>query len=309
MSAQAPKRWGRGRPSDVMDRIVSLPLIGGIRLLRRMRYDRRVAFGGWLVSRLMGPALGYRRRVMANLNLVFPDMPMAEKRQLCTRALDSMGRSLTELFSPGDLAKVARNAQISGPGRAALQEAHEHGRPVVLVSGHFGNYDVWRYALVQQGFEVGALYREMNFTRFNTFYVENIGAIGAPLFPRGRRGLGEMLRHLRAGKQVGILIDQHMGAGAVIQFLGHPAATALSAAEMALKNDALFIPVYAVRRPDGLSFDILVEDPVAPSDALQMTEAATRSLEAQIMAHPEQWLWTHRRWKTGRSRKPVTDAV
>ncbi len=297
MAAQTAKRRAGGRPSSVVDRLVSLPLIAGIRLLRLMRYDRRVAFGGWLVSRVLGGAAGYRRRVLANLDLVFPDMPSPEKYALMLRTLDALGRSLIELFSPEDLAQVARETPMGGPGLTALQEAHAAGRPVVLVSGHFGNYDVWRYALIQQGYDVGALYREMNFAYFNRFYVESIAAIGGPLFPRGRRGLGEMLRHLRGGKPVGILIDQHVRSGEWIDFLGHPAATALSAAELALKNDALLVPIYAVRRADGLAFDITVEAPVAVSDALEMTKAATRSLEAQVRAHPEQWLWTHRRWK------------
>jgi KDO2-lipid IV(A) lauroyltransferase len=59
----------------------------------------------------------------------------------------------------------------------------------------------------------------------------------------------------------------------------------------------LLFPVYGIRQPDGLSYVIEVEAQVPASDAVTMTQALNDSLEAQVRAHPEQWLWTHRRWK------------
>jgi KDO2-lipid IV(A) lauroyltransferase len=93
------------------------------------------------------------------------------------------------------------------------------------------------------------------------------------------------------------LIDQRMHQGAKLSFFGHEALTALSAAELALKYDALLLPVYAIRRPDGLDFDILVEAPIAPGTPEAMTQALNDSLEALVRRHPEQWFWIHRRWK------------
>jgi KDO2-lipid IV(A) lauroyltransferase len=94
-----------------------------------------------------------------------------------------------------------------------------------------------------------------------------------------------------------MLIDQHMRHGAPLTFLGHRALTALSAAELALKYDCLLVPVYGVRQADGLHFDLLIEPPIPHTDAATMTQAVNDSLEAQVRAHPGQWLWVHRRWK------------
>ena len=96
---------------------------------------------------------------------------------------------------------------------------------------------------------------------------------------------------------LGMLVDQHMRHGEELTFFGQEALTALSAAELALKYDALLIPTYAVRRADGLSFDIIVEAPIAQGSPEEMTQALNDSLEALVRQHIDQWFWIHRRWK------------
>ena len=105
------------------------------------------------------------------------------------------------------------------------------------------------------------------------------------------------MRHLKGGGQLVLLFDQHVQFAPILDFMGHPARTALSAAELALRYDALLIPFYGIRQDDGVSFEVLLEAPVPPSDAESMTQALNDSLSAQITAHPEQWFWVHRRWR------------
>ena len=266
-------------------------------LLHRIPYRWRVPFGGWLFSRLIAPLAGYRRRIRANLDLVVPDLEEAEKARLVRDVPRNIGRTVTELYSPNDFLAVARRIQITGPGLAALEQAHAQGRPAILVSGHFGNYDAVRAALLHRGHRIGGLYRPMNNRLFNAHYVATISRIGSPLFDRGRRGLGQMMRFLRGGGTLAILLDQRMNHGVPLRFFGHPAWTALSAAELALKYDAELIPCYAIRRPDGMTFDVELEAPLPHTDAETMTQALNDSLEAQVRAHMDQWFWLHNRWK------------
>ncbi len=91
----------------------------------------------------------------------------------------------------------------------------------------------------------------MNNPYFNEHYVAAISKIGEPLFARDKKGMAGMIRFLREGGMLGLLIDQHMSHGARLSFFGHDAMTALSAAEMALKYDALIFPVYAIRLENG----------------------------------------------------------
>ena len=264
---------------------------------RRLPYRNRIPMAGWVVSRLVAPVAGYSRRVRENLAHVCPDLPAAEIARLVRAVPDNVGRTTIELYSGQEFIDRVRDLPLQGPGAAALEAAHREGRPVILATGHFGNYDVARAALVARGYRVGGLYKPMKNPLFNAHYVATISEIGKPLFPRGPRGLGEMVRFLKSGGMLGIVVDQHMAHGAPATFFGKRALTATSAADLALKYGADLIPIYGIRRPDGLNFDIHVERPIPHTDALGMTQAINDSLEAQVRRHMEQWFWIHRRWK------------
>jgi KDO2-lipid IV(A) lauroyltransferase len=265
--------------------------------LLALPYRWRVPLCGWVMARVIAPLAGYRARVRENLALVMPAMPGAEVRRMMRAVPDNVGRTLIEIYSGREFVARTTAEPLSGPGLAALDAAHAEGRPVILVTGHFGNYDASRAALIARGFRVGALYRPMRDAAFNAHYVRAISGIGTPVFPRGREGLGQMLRFLRGGGMLGVLVDVHTAKGADLTFFGKPAKTALSAAEMALKYNALVVPTYGIRRPDGLTFEIVVEAPIPHGPPAAMTQALNDSLEAQARRHMDQWFWIHRRWK------------
>ena len=271
-------------------------------LLRVLPYPWRIRFGGWIFQVLVGPLTGQRKRIAHNLDLVWPDLPRDARKKLIAQVPNYVGRTLIELFSPDEFSARAKKAPIEGAGLEALQQCRETGRGAILVSGHFGNYDVVRAGLTAAGYDVGALYRPMNNGYFNDLYVKTITQIAQPLFPRGRAGMSDMVRFLKRGGALALLIDQHMGDGEDLSFFGKTARTATSAAKMAIKYDVPLIPFYSVRQPDGLNFKLVLEAPIEGDDPIEMTQALNDSLETQVRAHPQQWLWTHLRWKaeTGR---------
>lgn len=287
-----------GTPLTLRERLQDWTVALVVGLLHLLPYRWRVPLAGWLAAEIVAPLTGMRRRIATNLALARPDLPEAERRRLIRAVPDNLGRFMIELFSPRDFLKVVAETPFEGPGLAAIEQATTEGRGVIAVSGHFGNYDVFRSGMIQRGYKVGGLYRPMNNRAFNTRYVRTIETLGKPLFRRGRQGFGEMLRFLRKGNMLAILHDQHMGKGEPLSFFGQPAYTALSAAQLALKHDALLVPVYAVRQPDGISFKVVLEEPIAHSDERTMMQALNDSLEARVRAHMGQWLWTHQRWKT-----------
>ena len=263
----------------------------------RLPYRWRVPLAGWVVSRVVAPLAGYRARIRENLAMILPDLPAAEVARIVRAVPDNVGRTLIEIYSGAEFVAHAVSHPLTGAGVAALETAHQAGRPVILVTGHFGNYDASRAALIAKGYRVGALYNPMKNPYFNNHYVAAIGQIGTPVFPKGKKGLGDMVRHLRSGGMLGLLMDQAMRHGAPVTFFGQTAMTALSAAELALKYDAVVIPTYAVRQPDGLSFQIIVEAPIAHGTPEAMTQALNDSLEAIVRQNIDQWFWIHRRWK------------
>ncbi len=291
MSRSTDPRYSRA--NWLQDRLYRLLLA----ILLALPYRWRVPLAGWLLSRLVAPIAGYDKRVRDNLALIVPDLSEAEVARMCRKVPENVGRTLIELYSGRAFVAHVTRDPLTGPGLAALDEAHRTGRPVILVTGHFGNYDASRAALIARGSRGGGLYRPMDNGWFNDHYVKAISKIGTPLFPRGKKGLAEMVRFLRSGGMLGLVIDQHMGQGARLQFFGRDALTSLSAAELALKYGALVIPTYGIRKPNGLDFEIVVEEPIPEGTPEAMTQALNDSLERLVRDHMDQWFWIHRRWK------------
>ncbi|WP_340241341.1 lysophospholipid acyltransferase family protein [Sulfitobacter pontiacus] len=272
-------------------------IVGLIRLALVLPYKARIAFVGWVVQHVIGPVAGYRARALDNLAMIWPQMPQERRAEIASRCLNNVGRSFIENYSARDFPKRMAKNTPTGAGVAALEKAAEQGKPVILVTGHYGNYEAMRACLVARGYDIGGLYRNMKNPYFNAHYVQTMEAFGGPVFPQGRRGTAGFVRHLKEGGQLVLLFDQHVFGAPALDFLGQPANTALSAAELALRYDALLIPFYGIRQADGVSFDTVLEAPVPHSDAATMTQALNDSLTARVKADPEQWFWVHRRWR------------
>lgn len=290
------------RLATSIDYLQNLVLRGAIGAALALPRRWRVPAFGWLVARVISPLAGFPKRIRENLAHVRPDLPETEVAALCRRVPDNFARTLIENYATDELLEIGRQTPLSGPGVAALEAARAAGRPILLVTGHFGNYEVPRAALIARGWTVGGLYRPMNNRFFNDHYAATMHRLGGPVFPRGRTGTAGFLRHLRSGGAGVLLIDQYFHSGADLEFFGKSAPTALSAAEIALKIDALMLPFFGIRKPDGLTFEARFEAPIPHSDPVTMTQAFNAVLEAQVAAHMDQWFWIHRRWKPERRR-------
>lgn len=288
-------RQKKAKQSNPLHRAAIVALV---RLPLLLPYRLRLGLAAFLMAWVFAPLAGYRRRVRENLALVRPDLSPAEMRRLLRSVPANTGRMLIELASGEDFLRVVRASPMQGPGLAALDAARAAGRPIIVVSGHFGNFDAARAALAFRGHRIGALYRPVDDPEVDRLFLAALTRIAEPIFPRGRRGLGEMVRFLRQGNAVAMLPDQFVHGGAAVTFFGRTARSSTSAADLALKYDALLVPVYGIRR--GRGFDIVAEAPIPHTDPLQMTQAINDSLEARVRADMDQWLWIHRRWKPDR---------
>lgn len=280
----------------IVDRIARVM----IAVLLLLPHRVRVATMGWIARNLVGPLTGYTRRARKNLAYIWPDMSERERRRIARSVLDNAGRVIIENYATADQLARAATWTTHGPGLDPAQKALADGRPILFVSGHFGNYQAARAAMNVRGYNLGGLYRPLNNGYFNDHYVRTVEAVGGPAFARGRRGLANFMRHVKEGGHGALLIDQYFADGVVVDFLGKPAPTAQSVGDIALKFNALVIPIYARRLENGIDFDVLLEAPVPHSDAKTMTQALMDSLGAQVRERPGQWFWVHRRWKPDR---------
>ena len=268
-----------------------------IKSVMRLPYERRVATMGRFLQNGVGPLFGYRSRAENNLALIYPDWTQNHRREIANGVCNNFGRTLIENYSHKEFGDYIKHSSIVGTGFEALQNAQSSGQPVIFVTGHFGNHEAPRQVLSQKGLTIGGLYRKMANPYFNDHYAKTMTSWGGPVFEQGRRGTMGFARHIKSGGMGTLLFDVNQDDGEPVQFLGRPALTSTSAAEIALKFDALVIPYFGVRQPNGLSFQIEVDAPIAPTDPIQMTLDMNRALEIRIKENPEQWFWVHRRWK------------
>ncbi len=278
------------------DWLADRALRGLISTVLRLPYETRVPMMGSALRRAIGPLVGYRKRAEENLALIYPDMDETARRDLAESCCDNFGRTLIENYSWEEFGTRLADTTPTGAGLEPLAEAAAAKRPVIFVTAHFGNHEAPRQVLTRMGHTIGGLYRPMQNAYFNAHYAKTMTSWGGPVFEQGRRGTMGFARHLKSGG-MGTLLFDVAATGPKLPFLGKPAHTATSAADIALRLDALVIPYFGIRQPDGLSFAVEVEAPVAHTTPKAMMTELTRRLEAQIARNPAQWFWIHRRWK------------
>ena len=298
------------RPPTVTERAVNALARVVLGLALYLPYRARVSSFGWIFARLVAPLAGWRRRVESNLALALPEFSRSERASLAQKVPDNVGRALIELYSGEEFLRHIEDSPIGGPGLAALEAAHKAGTPAVLVTAHLGSYDAARGALYRRGYPIAGLYKPMTNKAFNEHYLRAMSIIGEPLFATDRRGIVGLVKHLKAGGMIGILADVGSTNAPVLSFFGRSAHTPLSAAEWAIQYEALMVPIFGIRQPDGLSFSVRVEAPIPSGTPQDMMQRYNDVVEAAIRDHPEQWFWIHNRWKLGPGvpEKPAEEA-
>ena len=289
--------WARHLRDRVEDYAVYLALAVLLGTARLLPYVTRVKVTGWAAQWLVAPMTDIRKRVVSNLDYIFIDMAEEEKERIYRECVGNFGRLIIEILSKDQFFRRVPTFQLEGPGLMAIEQATREGRSVIVVSGHFGNFDTGRISLISRGYRVGAVYRRFNNKYFNAYYEKAVRRIGEPVFAKGRGGTNSLVRFIRKGGIVALLGDQYANEGADLEFMGKPAKTILSAARLAVRYNALLIPYYGIRKANGLDFRAVFEAPIKHGDPFEMTQLLNDSLERQVRAHPGQWFWIHNRWK------------
>lgn len=207
-----------------------------------------------------------------------------------------MGRTLFEIYHDAEFQTQHHKFRALGLGLVALKEAQAAGKGAIIASGHFGQWEAVRAVIKMHGLESGAVYRPHKNRHYERRIRNGIEAGGTPILATGHVGTRALVRHLRDGGIISILLDEKYLEGVRLPFLGLDALTSLAAAELALKYNLPMIPAFGTRIEDGNAFRVEFEAPIPHTDSITMTRVFNDSLSARIMADPEQWYWMLRRW-------------
>jgi len=273
------------------------PLWIFIKTARLIRYEKRIKFGGSIVSFAIRSIPRYRNRVLNNLDLIYPELTQHEKNEFLINFSRNLGQTFTEfLFNEEFHAKQAiklTNSDQLGEMHAAKRKK----RPIIIVSGHFGPWEAIRAILKRNGLETAAVYQKSKNNFYQPYHHKVISAGGTPIFQASRKGTVAMIRHLKAGGIVCVMIDQAISSGRYINFLGKPAKTTFAIADLAIRYNALLIPAYSIRQKNTDLVRVALESPVPVSTPETMTKKLNQSLTRRIRENPTQWYWVHNRWK------------
>ena len=251
----------------------------------------------------------YRRAlVLQNMRRVFDDLPEEEIVRLAQAYYGHYVRFAMEFLRLPFMSAERRKKYIRVENMESPIRAHAQGKGVILLTGHFGNWEVSTTAGIKQFPQYKNLF---HFVRrpIKPRWLNNLIALRDKRAGFGtltkRGSLDKMLELLSRGAIIIFVFDQHAGEhdGVVVDFLGHPAGTFKSLALIALTTGTPVIPASSWREPDGTHV-LRFEDPLpliecddADEAIRRNTQAYNVALERMLLRHPEQWIWMHRRWK------------
>ncbi len=309
--------YGRERRSGVYEwhRRLQTRLGNAILLWMARRYQRLPERAGYRLGSAIGTAMRWlsprhHRIVMTNLRLAFgEEKSEGELRAIAHGCYRHLGKCLTEFIRlPGMTPEEVRRV-TDLKGAEHIEAALARGNGAIILTAHLGNWELTGARLAVEGYPLTVIARPQRDTALTDYILRTREAAGMRVLHRDF-SVRRSLKALRSNQVVGILLDQNAGDdGIFVDFFGHPASTAPGAAAFALRTDAVVLPTHSWRNPDN-RLSIVIEEP-APlirtgdrdHDLLANTAQYTKMIESHIRAHPEQWFWLHKRWK---SRPPAT---
>jgi KDO2-lipid IV(A) lauroyltransferase len=293
------------KPPTIQDRLEYIGVISFVRAVRLLPDWMAVRFGG-VLGMIAFDLLRLRRGVtLANLRARLDQYRRGRSSvTVGRRAYINFGRAIAEFarIPLVDMDYIRRHIRIEGLSH--LDRALEEGKGAVLVTGHFGSWELMGCALVRLGYPLTFVVGVQRNRLVQSLMNRLRGECGIPVIEPA--SLLETTRVLRGNRFIAMLSDQDAGRqGVFVDFLGEPASTHAGAARLALMTGAPVITGFIIRT-DLTSHLIVIEKPICidrsvdrRESVLRMTQAYTGSIEAYIRRYPDHWLWAHRRWKTG----------
>jgi KDO2-lipid IV(A) lauroyltransferase len=290
------------RPSLGQDLIWRLEALGydvATFLFRLLPVNWGSALGGKLL-RLVGPLTSTHRTARINIDLVFPDMPAAEKAKLLGDQWENVGRAFFELPILDRIMADPDRIELIGGER--LQEIIASKKPVVFISGHFSNWEVMPAVICQTGVDCLITYRAQNNPYVDKRVRDSRFRYGVRLFAPKGDSAREMMEGMAEGKSVALMNDQKFNSGLSVPLFGVPAMTAPGPTRYAQRFDTVLQPM-SVQRLNGPRFRVVVHPPIElkrtadrKADVADGVARINAFMEERIRERPAEWFWVHKRW-------------
>ena len=265
-------------------------------ILKTLPFEKRVYWGGQVCGLILPLVRNFYERVDKNLKLIYPTLSHQKRKEFIKENSKMIGKSFIELMVNKEFQNHSNKIQYNKKELMPLIAAKKINQPIIIISGHIGSWEAVRAVLKNYGLTSGALYQRNRNIFYERLHLKAIKEGGEPIFEVGRSGTRKMITLIKSGGVVALMIDQAVKEGKYFKFLGVPAKTSTSIAEISMKYGALLIPAYGIRTDDGV-IEVTFDKPIELESVSQITKAMNVSLEKRVRKSPAQWYWPHKRWK------------
>ncbi len=255
---------------------------------------------GEKIGRLLGPYFRNKDKIINNLKQSNIGSNDSEREKIIKKMWGNYGRILSEYPYLKKFKKNNLNKYITIEGLEHLKEIKKNKKKVVFISGHFNNFELMAMQIENSGINVAAIYRPLNnFFLNNTMEKIRINDICKKQIKKGKAGTRELIKLFNEGYSVALMIDQRVSEGIPVKFFNKTALTTTIPAQLVKKYDCEVVPVY-IERFNKNYFKINFEKPLIfkkDSSLDDITLQLNEKLELMILKNPDQWIWSHDRWK------------
>ena len=249
------------------------------------------------IFKILGPIFRSRKISHKNLITAFPELNKIQRNKILKKMWLNYGRIFAEYLFIKDI-KSSNNLIVEN--QEILEKIKKESKPVIFVSGHFDNFELMAMHIEKSGIDLAAIYRPLNNIFLNPI-MEKIRKkyICKKQIKKGISGTKEMLQNFKNGSSIALMIDQRVSQGIRSNFFNKEALTTTIPAQFVKKFNTKVVPIY-IERTKNNNFKLKIYKPLEfeNNDSLEkITSDLNKILEKMIINNPDQWIWTHNRWK------------
>ena len=248
----------------------------------------------------IGPIFRSKRIIHSNIKKAYPNIEMKQITNIANLMWNNYGRVFAEFMFMHEFrsGKLSQNIEIVGQN--ILENIKSNNKQVIFISGHFSNFELMAMHLEKSGINLCAIYRPLNNIFLNKF-MERIRKkyICKNQIKKGIGGLKKLISFKNKNLSTALMIDQRVSEGILSNFFNEKALTTTIPAQLVKKFNIPIVPIY-IERVDGLKFKIYINEPVLFSKETSIktiTDELNKILEKMVIKKPDQWIWSHNRWK------------
>ena len=250
---------------------------------------------------LFGPIFRSNKIVFSNLKIAFPNIDENQKKQILKKMWFNYGKIFAEYMFIKDFRHNEKySAKIFIENKDIIEKIIKDNEQVIFISGHFNNFELMAMQIEKIGIKLTALYRPLNNPYLNPI-MEKIRKkyICKKQVKKGISGTKDLLLDFKDGSSIALMIDQRVSQGIRSNLFNKEALTTTIPAQFIKKFKIRIVPVHVERQRNN-DFKIKFFEPVNFSNEESIetiTSKLNKILEEMIIKNPEQWIWTHNRWK------------